>query len=112
MRIAFLIQCHKSLEQINMLTSILSSDGDDVYVHLDKKSTVNREHIHTNENIFLLPPENTISVKWGDFSQCSATLCLLNEVSKCGRKYDYLWLLSGQDFPIKSMRFIKKNACY
>ena len=107
MRIAFLIQCHKNAEQINCLTKILSSQNDDVYIHLDRKSLVDRKEIHTNDAVILLPFDKSVSVDWGAYSQCEAILTMISTVIDSGRKYDYIWLISGQDFPIKKLEEIK-----
>lgn len=117
MKIAFLMQCHKCIEQINVLSEILSSDGDDVYIHFDKKSKENRNLIHRCENVFLLPIEETESVYWGKYSQCISTINLINKSLNSGKRYDYIWLISGQDFPVKSIDFIrnkfkKENGAY
>lgn len=109
MKIAFLVQSHKCVEQINILSEILSSEGDDVYIHFDRKSKENRNDIHIKDNVFLLPIEKTENVGWGKYSQCVCMLRLVEEVLESGREYDYIWLLSGQDFPVKDIKSIKSS---
>lgn len=43
MRVAFLMQCHKNPEQINLLLDALNHPMADVFVHVDKKSQEIRE---------------------------------------------------------------------
>ena len=45
MKIAFLMQCHKNPEQINLLLKALKHPQVDVYVHVDSKSESIREDI-------------------------------------------------------------------
>ena len=99
MRLAFLIQCHKNAEQINCLLDVLKNDNVDFFIHLDKKSNIENE-IQKREDIYFLSECERIDVKWGTFSQVQATLNLLNKAISV-KKYDYYFLISGQDFPIQ-----------
>ena len=107
MKIAYLIQCHKSAEQINELIKRLSADTEeyntDFYIHVDAKSDI-CDKIITAENIILL--KKRVNVKWGHISQVEATLELMSTAVNANKGYDYLWLISGQDYPIKSNKFI------
>lgn len=107
MRIAYLIQCHKNKEQINMLVDSLKGPDVDCYIHVDKKSNMDISAL-AGENVFLVPSELRVSVAWGDVSQVQATLELLRLMRSTQREYDYVWLISGQDFPIKSHESIVK----
>ncbi len=99
MRLAFLIQCHKNAEQINCLLDVLKNDNVDFYIHLDKKSNIENQ-IQKRDDIYFLSECERIDVKWGTFSQVQATLNLLNKAISV-KKYDYYFLISGQDFPIQ-----------
>lgn len=107
MKIAYLIQCHKSAEQINELIKRLSADTEeyntDFYIHVDAKSDI-CDKIITAENIILL--KKRVNVKWGHISQVEATLELMSTAVNANKGYDYLWLISGQDYPIKSNKYI------
>lgn len=107
MRIAYLIQCHKNREQIKMLVDSLKGPGVDCYIHVDKKSDMDISTL-VGENVYFVPTEQRVSVAWGDVSQVQATLELLRMVRSSLREYDYVWLISGQDFPIKSNERIIK----
>lgn len=48
-----------------------------------------------------------MSVKWGQISQVTATLNLLDEAHTHG-EYDFYWLISGQDWPIRTTDAIVK----
>ena len=99
-RVAVIIQCHKNPQQINLLTDSLQKIYDcHVFLHLDKKSAAIRDQIQT-QGITLLPESKSVDVRWSKFSQCEATLALMEEVLASGQKFDYVWLFSGQDLPI------------
>lgn len=105
MKLAFLIQCHKNPKQINKLIQVLSHPDVDLYVHIDKKSEISAEQINLNtSNVKILNDEDRVDVRWGTFSQVKATLNLLKEAYE--KKYDYYWLISGQDFPLVSVEDI------
>lgn len=99
-RVAFIIQCHKNPEQVNLLTDSLKKIYDcHVFLHVDKKSAAIRERIDTRD-LTLLPEEACVDVRWSKFSQCEATLALMEAVLASGQEFDYVWLISGQDLPI------------
>lgn len=104
MRLAFLIQCHKNAEQINCLLDVLKNDNVDFYIHLDKKSNIENQ-IQKRDDIYFLSECERINVKWGTFSQIEATLNLLNKAISV-KKYDYYFLISGQDFPIRTVEIL------
>ena len=100
MKIAILIQCHKNPKQINLLLDRLNHPDMDCYLHIDKKADLENEIIK-NEHVFILPDEKRVSVEWAQISQVKATLNML-DMAKGMKKYDYYWLISGQDWPLRS----------
>jgi hypothetical protein len=104
MKIAYCIQCHKNPIQINALLDTLDCDDVFFFIHIDAKSKKIKDDIMHKENIFIL--DNSINVKWGQISQVQATLILFNSVLLSGLHFDYIWLISGQCFPIKSNVYI------
>ena len=114
MKVAFLIQCHKNADQVNKLIDRLSSSQDgyctDFYVHVDAKSDIAKD-IKRQDNVVVL--SKRIDVKWGQISQVDATLNLIEAAVGVKKDYDFLWLISGQDYPIKSneeiVGFLKNN---
>lgn len=106
MKIAVLIQCHKNAKQINLLLNKLNHPDIDCYLHIDKKADFEEQVIH-RENVFVLPREKRVSVKWAQISQVDATLNLLHMANG---GYDYYWLISGQDWPLREIiNFFKKH---
>ena len=99
MRVAFLMQCHKNPEQINLLLDALNHPLADVFVHVDKKSQEIRKEIDQREGVYLLPEQQCVDVQWAQYSQVEATLQLLS--AAVNRGYSHYWLISGQDYPLR-----------
>lgn len=100
MKIAILILCHKNPKQINLLLDKLNHQDIDCYIHIDKKADFANK-ITKRSNIVLLPDEKRVSVEWAQISQVTATINMMEEAHQHG-KYDYYWLISGQDWPLYS----------
>lgn len=100
---AFLILAHNKPNQLNFLISLLDDPRNDIYVHIDKKSSLNLESMISTKKskIYLV---NRIDVSWGAFSMVKAEMNLLKSCSK--RNYSYVHLISGADFPIKCQDYI------
>ena len=107
MKIAFLILCHKNPKQINYLLETLNDIDVSFYIHIDKKSNI-LSQINNGGNIYFLKDSERLDIKWGQSQMVHATINLIKAALKSNNKYDYFWLLSGQDFPIKSINYIKK----
>lgn len=106
MKLAILLLCHKNAKQINLLLDTLKHPDIDFYVHMDKKANIVNQ-ITKRPDIHFLPDDLRVDVKWGGFSMIEATRNLLETAYK-GKRYDYFWLCSGQDFPLVSSQKIIK----
>lgn len=107
MKIAFLILCHKNPTQVNKLITVLNDKDVAFYIHVDKKSNMSI-NIKKGDNIHLLDDSKRLDIKWGQNQMIHATVNLIESALKEDTEYDYFWFLSGQDFPIKSIDYIKK----
>ena len=96
MKQVFLIHAHKDLDQINALVGHLLDDDFDVWINLDRKSTVDPARLHPGARRV----ERRIDVRWGDFSQVEATLNSLREIAAAVPAFDKVVFLSAQDFPL------------
>lgn len=105
MKIAFIVLCHKNPNQINKLIESLTGDDIDFYIHIDKKGDFKKD-ICEAHNVFILDDSKRVDIKWGQSSMIEATFNVIEEIILTGIKYDYVWLISGQDYPIKSRDFI------
>ena len=93
--------CHKNVEQINALLRAMAHDDIYFYIHVDKKSGIDRETI-TGKNVYVLNKDSSVDIQWGGFGMIEATLRLIETISQATAKFDYIWLMSGQDWPLRS----------
>ena len=105
-KIAYMIQAHKNADAINRLIKKMDVPGVDFYVHIDLKSDI-AQNIVKKENVYVL--DNRVDVRWGHISQVLATINLMKAVKGSKRAYDYVWLISGQDYPIKNNLYIQEK---
>src|SRR5262245_43589610 len=115
MHLAYIISAYKYPLQLLRLIQRLSTSSSSFFVHVDKK---------TDQRIFddivagLRQHANVHFIRrhqceWGGFGHVAATLKGIAEISKTGTSVDYVILLTGQDYPIKSndhiYRFFEEN---
>lgn len=113
----YIITAHTNPEQLKRLICKLNDEYSIFYIHIDLKSDISefKKVIDFNNVIFI---ENRIDCIWGDFSIVVATINLLKEASKSGDsdKDSKIIVLSGQDYPIKSLsdinNYLKANKEY
>lgn len=101
MKIAIAMLCHKNVEQINALLQAMAHDDIYFYIHVDKKSSIDRDTI-IGRNVFVLNKDSSEDIQWGGFGMIVATLRLIETIRQSAQKYDYIWLMSGQDWPLHS----------
>lgn len=106
MKIAVLVLAHRNPKQINELVSAFGDESFDFFVHVDRKSDIQKD-IEAKPNVHLFNDDERISVDWAGISQVEATLLLIRKAISTD-KYDYYWLISGQDYPIKNRHEILK----
>ncbi|WP_207369136.1 beta-1,6-N-acetylglucosaminyltransferase [Heyndrickxia coagulans] len=107
---AYLIQAHAGEKQLIKLINVLLDSDTDIFIHIDKKNdnlyyslmNVNKKQ----SNIYFIKDRE--SVNWSGLSQVKATLKLMQAANSTNKQYDYISLISGQDYPIKSKKYIKK----
>lgn len=102
---AYLIIAHKQLELLHKLIESLDYEYNDVFVHIDKKTTVNFEDLNdctTKSKVYFF---QEYDVKWGRESQVAVEMLLFQKAYNQG-EYSYYHLMSGQDLPIKPIEEI------
>lgn len=106
MKVAFLITAYKYPEQIDRFLSLWENDNFHFYIHLDKKIDINQFLFLKNRtNVKFI--KNRIRVRWATFSFSESIIVGLKEILAENTEYDYINLMSGQDFPlIKATDFI------
>lgn len=113
MKLAHLILAHNQPRQLERLIRRLAHPDADTYIHLDKKTPIaDFEHLKDIENVYFI--QNRVKVYWGTFAIVQATLNGFNEIIQSGKNYQYVNLLSGQDYPLKPQdaihQYLEKNA--
>lgn len=103
MRICYLVIAHAFPRHLSRLLPQLTSEGGEVFVHIDKKvpletfSTCRElEHVH-----FI---DDRVPVSWGGFSDVQATLNLIHAAKQSRKQFDYFSLLSGTHYPLRPQR--------
>ena len=103
MKLAHLILAHNQPKQLERLLHCLQHDNADIYIHLDKKTDIAAfQHLADIKNVYFI--KNRIKVYWGTYNIVKATFNSFYEIINLGKDYDYLNLLSGQDYPLKSQQ--------
>jgi len=105
MRIAHLIMTYKNPLQVERLVRRLDHPNFDIYIHLDKKIDIkdfkflggyNRVNFIKNRSI----------CNWGGFSFVKAITNSVREILSNSEDYEYVNLMSAQDYPIKDNDYI------
>jgi len=110
----YIILAHKAPDQLKRLIDRINDEDSFFFIHIDKKSDIEQfTECIVGDNIKFIT--NRMNCLWGDFSQVIATIRLMEEAVKSKRD-GMIILLTGQDYPIKSLSeidcFIEKNSGY
>ena len=99
MRIACIIMAHKEPQQIERFIKKFSQFPFDFYIHLDKKiSKAPFDYLIEIPRVHFV--SKRIRVRWASYSFLHALLLAFKEVLGKG-PYDFISVMSGQDYPIK-----------
>jgi len=103
MRIAHLILAHKNPSQLEKLIIALQHPAFFLYIHVDKKADIEAfEHLLKYNNVFFIKKRTKIF--WAGYGTIQATINGIEEILPA--KYDYINVISGQDFPLKTAKEI------
>lgn len=103
MKIAHLILTHKNPAQLGRLLNALDHPSFDFFIHIDKKVDAGAfAHFGKQDRVFFI--ENRASVFWAAYGTIQATINAFREILT--REYDYINVISAQDFPLKPPAFI------
>ncbi len=108
MRIAFIIMAHKNPSQMERLIKRLSHPQFDLFIHLDLKTDI-EEYYPLAKIPGVRFIKNRIKVSWGSFSLTEAVLSSMKEIISNEQRYDFITLISGQDYMLKTAQEI---YCY
>jgi hypothetical protein len=105
MKFAILIVTYTSAAQTKRMIQQLNNGEFDFYIHLDKKIDM-----ETHRALFDMPNvyfvDHRIDIKWAGYSTVEGILSGIRHITATGIKYDFISLISGQDYPIKSAGYI------
>ncbi|MBX9733471.1 MAG: beta-1,6-N-acetylglucosaminyltransferase [Chitinophagaceae bacterium] len=102
MKIAHLILAHNKPEQLCRLVNRLAHPDVYVFIHIDKKADIvpfQKLLKEANNVIFVT---NRIDIIWGSYRMVQATIEGFKQILAFPVSFDYINLLSGQDYPLTS----------
>ncbi|MBV9962981.1 MAG: hypothetical protein JO072_12105 [Parafilimonas sp.] len=98
MKVAFLILAHKHPKQLQRLLDALQHPEFDFYIHIDAKADAEPfKYLIDNKTIFFV--KKRTKIYWAGYGTIQATINGLKEISL--PDYDYVNVISAQDFPLK-----------
>ncbi len=103
---AYLIMVHNNFGLLKKQLELLDDEKNDFYIHVDEKAgsfdkNILVQNIKKSNTIFI----SRRKVFWGDYTLTQTEIDLIKAALSKGN-YSYLHLLSGQDLPIKSKKYI------
>lgn len=105
MNVVYAIVCHKITNPLLQTVQHLSSDKENiVLIHVDKKSDIKEFLSLEKTNVHLIP--NRVEVTWGTLSLTRSILQLME--FSLNFQYDFFFLLSGDDIPLKNNTKLRK----
>src|SRR5260370_22507103 len=109
MRLAYIISAYKSADLLICLVHRLHKPTSIILIHVEKRKD-RKQYRDMAEGVGHLP--NVVFLKrhnchWGDFGHVRATLKGLAYLFDREAHFDYVFLLTGQDYPIKSNAYIE-----
>lgn len=105
MKHAYLIVAHSDFEVLETSLKMLDYPDNDIFVHIDKKVEYVIKYKCKYSNLFMVPEDKRIDVRWAYATIIYAELALYRMAFETG-DYDYFHLMSGMDLPIKSQKYI------
>ncbi len=110
MRVAHLIITYTDPLQTERMIRRMQHPGFDFYIHVDKKIDI-AAHLFLADmpNVYLI--QDRVKVIWAGYNTVEATLRSVKEIFNTGIQYDYVHLMSGQDYPIKTAADIHSFFC-
>ena len=109
MKQAILITAYKDFDQLCLLVDFFDQDFN-IYIHVDKKSTIPEDlksELTGKKNVKYLRQD--YKVNWGGVNHLKSYLKLA-EISLHDVDNAFFHLISGQDYPIKNLKYFKRLA--
>lgn len=106
----YLILAHRNFDQLSRLAKRLLASDAGVVIHVDKGVEIPSGFMAGFPKNVLLT-EQRFFTAWGSFELVEASIALLTQGMKHFAKAKYFSLLSGQDYPIKSPKYLDDFFC-
>jgi hypothetical protein len=91
---------HKNPAQVERLLGALAHEGVDCFLHLDRKADMRQyAYLANRPNVYFTP--RRFLVHWASYRFTRAIVESVRDVLATGVAYDFINLLSGQDYPLK-----------
>jgi len=100
MKLVILIAAHENPSQLGRLIEALQHPNINIYVHIDKKSSIDLNRIPGRFRFI----KNRTEVIWSSFRQVELVWNSLLEIFQQDADLDYLSYISGQDYPLHSAK--------
>lgn len=102
MKLAHLILAHKSPEQLQRLIDRLDHPDVAFFIHLDRKIDASPfSYLFERPNVFAV--KNRTKIYWAAYGTIQGIINGWREISE---GFDYINVISGQDFPLRSAAYI------
>ena len=105
-----MILAHHNPESLESVINKLNSDYSNFYIHIDNKScemmgSATIQKLRHRKNVYFV---ESIKTNWGGYSLVKAELILLRKAFE-DKENSYFHLISGDDFPLKSIDEMKER---
>jgi hypothetical protein len=108
-KLAYIFLVYKYPEQFCRLLRVLNTGPADFFIHVDKKVNIKifRNYVQNLnfKNITFIKRETG---RWGGIGVIKAAIHGLVAVANNKKSYDQILLITGQDYPIKKIKYIHK----
>src|SRR5690348_9111695 len=97
---AYVILAHKNAAQLYRLVKTLNDGQSVFYIHIDGRADIEKfKTVRQFGSVIRLLPR--LKTGWAEFKLVEAVLNGLAAVRKDNRAFEHVFLLSGQDYPLK-----------
>lgn len=108
MKQAILITAYTQLDFLSSIIRCFDRDFD-FYIHIDKKSKIPDHFLEEYPNVKVY---SKFKIQWGSVRHLQAIVFLMAEAHRAKDDYSYYHLITGSDFPIKTVSDFKAFFCH
>jgi len=102
MKVAHILLVHKNPLQVERLVHSMRHPDSTFFLHVDLKTDIT-PYLYLKDQPSVYFIDKRVKVYWGGFSQVTAILNSMQHIINLEAKFDYINLISGQDYPIKPL---------